>query len=295
MSGLPIISADQRLAERRGVKGVIFGKSGIGKTSLLWTLPEENTLFLDLEAGDLAIEGWKGDTLRPRTWQECRDLAVFIGGPNPALREDQVYSQAHFDAVCERYGDPKALDKYETVFVDSITVAGRLCFQWCKGQPQAFSERTGKPDTRGAYGLHGQEMIGWLTHLQHTRGKNIWFVGILDERLDDFNRKVFVPQIEGSKTGLELPGIVDQVVTMAEIKADDGSAFRAFVNHTINPYGYPAKDRSGRLDLLEEPHLGRLMAKIKGPGKPARERLVFGTAAPATTSQPPTDKQGDGQ
>lgn len=295
MSGLPIISADQRLAERRGVKGVIFGKSGIGKTSLLWTLPEENTLFLDLEAGDLAIEGWKGDTLRPRTWQECRDLAVFIGGPNPALREDQVYSQAHFDAVCERYGDPKALDKYETVFVDSITVAGRLCFQWCKGQPQAFSERTGKPDTRGAYGLHGQEMIGWLTHLQHTRGKNIWFVGILDERLDDFNRKVFVPQIEGSKTGLELPGIVDQVVTMAEIKADDGSAFRAFVNHTINPYGYPAKDRSGRLDLLEEPHLGRLMAKIKGPGKPARERLVFGTATPATTPQSPTDKQGDGQ
>lgn len=295
MSGLPIISADQRLAERRGVKGVIFGKSGIGKTSLLWTLPEENTLFLDLEAGDLAIEGWKGDTLRPRTWQECRDLAVFIGGPNPALREDQVYSQAHFDAVCGRYGDPKALDKYETVFVDSITVAGRLCFQWCKGQPQAFSERTGKPDTRGAYGLHGQEMIGWLTHLQHTRGKNIWFVGILDERLDDFNRKVFVPQIEGSKTGLELPGIVDQVVTMAEIKADDGSAFRAFVNHTINPYGYPAKDRSGRLDLLEEPHLGRLMAKIKGPGKPARERLVFGTATPATTPQSPTDKQGDGQ
>ena len=38
MMALPIISADQRLAEQRGVKGVIFGKSGIGKTSLLWTL-----------------------------------------------------------------------------------------------------------------------------------------------------------------------------------------------------------------------------------------------------------------
>jgi len=56
---------------------------------------------------------------------------------------------------------------------------------------------------RGAYGLHGREMIGWLTHLQHTRGKNVWFVGILDEKLDDFNRKVFVPQIDGSKTGLD--------------------------------------------------------------------------------------------
>jgi hypothetical protein len=199
---LPIISADERLAEKRGIKGCIFGKSGIGKTSLLWTLQPEKTLFFDLEAGDLAIEGWAGDTVRPRTWQECRDFAVFIGGPNPALREDQPYSQAHFDAVKERFGDPAAVAKYDTVFVDSITVAGRLCFQWCKGQPQAFSDKTGKPDTRGAYGLHGQEMIGWLTHLQHARGKNIWFVGILDEKLDDFNRRFFQPQIEGSKTGL---------------------------------------------------------------------------------------------
>ncbi len=58
MSGLPIISADQRLAETRGIKGCIFGVSGIGKTSLLWFLDPQSTLFFDLEAGDLAIEGW---------------------------------------------------------------------------------------------------------------------------------------------------------------------------------------------------------------------------------------------
>jgi len=53
---LPITTADQRLAEPRGIKGCIFGKSGIGKTSLLWTLDPARTLFIDLEAGDLAIE-----------------------------------------------------------------------------------------------------------------------------------------------------------------------------------------------------------------------------------------------
>jgi len=281
---LPIISADQRLAEKRGIKGCIFGKSGIGKTSLLWTLEATSTLFFDLEAGDLAIEGWSGDSIRPKTWQECRDFAVFIGGPNPALREDQVYSQSHYDAVCERFGDPTSLDRYETIFIDSITVAGRLCFQWCKGQPQAFSERSGKPDMRGAYGLHGQEMIAWLTHLQHTRNKNIWFVGILDERLDDFNRRVFSPQIDGSKTGLELPGIVDQVIAMAELKDEEGTPYRAFINHTLNQWGYPAKDRSGRLNLLEEPHLGRLMTKIKRPASPAHERLQFTQPLPTTES-----------
>jgi len=280
---LPIISADQRLAEPRGIKGTIFGKSGIGKTSLLWTLDPATTLFIDLEAGDLAIEGWSGDSVRPRTWAECRDFAVFIGGPNPALRDDQVYSEAHFAAVCERFGDPAALDRYHTVFIDSITVAGRLCFQWCKGQPEAFSEKTGKPDVRGAYGLHGREMIAWLTHLQHTRAKNVWFVGILDEKLDDFNRRIFQPQIDGSKTGLELPGIVDEVLTMAEIKDESGVPYRAFVCQTINPWNFPAKDRSGRLDLIEEPHLSRLMAKIRGPVKPASERLAYRSPPPAAT------------
>ena len=272
---LPIISADERLAEPRGIKGCIFGKSGIGKTSLLWTLEPAATLFMDLEAGDLAIEGWPGDTIRPRTWQECRDFAAFIGGPNPALRDDQPYSAAHYAAVCDRFGDPAVLDRYETIFIDSITVAGRLCFQWCKGQPEAVSEKSGKPDIRGAYGLHGREMIAWLTHLQHTRARNVWFVGILDEKLDDFNRKVFVPQIDGAKTGLELPGVVDEVLTMAEVKDEDGAAYRAFVCLTLNPWGYPAKDRSGRLQLLEEPHLGRLMVKVRGPAPPPAERLSF--------------------
>jgi len=272
---LPIITADQRLAETRGIKGVIFGPSGIGKTSLLWTLKNATTLFFDLEAGDLAIEGLGVDVIRPRTWAECRDFAVFIGGPNPALRGDQPYSQAHYDSVCAKFGDPAVLEKYDTVFIDSITVAGRLCFGWCKGQPEAHSEKTGKPDVRGAYGLHGREMIAWLTHLQHTRAKNVWFVGILDQKLDDFNRPVFQPQIDGSKTGLELPGIVDQVITMAELKAEDGTPQRGFVCQTLNPWGYPAKDRSGRLEMLEAPHLGRLMEKIRGPLAAEERRLTY--------------------
>ena len=286
---LRIVTADQRLAEPRGIKAAIFGKAGIGKTTLLMTLLATTTLFYDLEAGDLAVEGWQGDSMRPRTWEECQDLACFIGGPNPALRADQAYSAAHHAAVCERFGDPAQLDRYETIFVDSITVAGRLCLQWCRGQPEAFSEKTGKPDLRGAYGLHGREMIGWLTHLQHTRGKNVIFVGVLDEKFDDFNRRIYTPQIDGSKTGLELPGIVDEVLTLAEIKDQAGKPFRGLVCQTLNPWGFPAKDRSGRLDLVEEPHLGRLFEKIRSPARPPDERLVFGRSAHAAL--PPTDAQ----
>jgi hypothetical protein len=209
---------------------------------------------------------------------------VFIGGPNPALRDDQPYSPAHFAAVCEvrRSG---ALDRYETVFIDSITVAGRLCFQWCKGQPEAFSEKTGKPDIRGAYGLHGREMIAWLTHLQHTRAKNVWFVGILDEKLDDFNRRIFQPQIDGSKTGLELPGIVDEVLTMAEIKDDGGDALpRLRLPHDqplgLSRQGPQRPSRPGRGAASRPPD-----GKIRGPGSPPPSAPAFTPPADAA----PTD------
>ena len=291
---LPIILADQRLAERRGIKAVIFGKSGIGKTSLLWTLLPQETLFFDLEAGDLAMEGWTGDTIRPRTWEECRDFAVFIGGPNPAIPDSRPYGKSHYAEACKKFGDPRVLDKYATVFVDSITVAGRLCFQWAKEQPEAFSEKTGKPDIRGAYGLHGREMLGWITHLQHTRVKNVFFVGILDAKLDDFNKPVYVPQIDGAKTGLELPGIVDEVLTMTEVAETRGKDIilhRVFVCQTLNPQGFPAKDRSGRLDLYEEAHLGRLIAKIGEPGRSPLDRLVFSRPPLKLASTEPQSNQ----
>ena len=58
--------------------------------------------------------------------------------------------------------------------------------------------------------MHGREMMSWLTHIQHIRSKERIFVGILDEITDDYGRKQYLLQIEGSKTGRELPGIVDE-------------------------------------------------------------------------------------
>ena len=116
------------------------------------------------------------------------------------------------------------------------------------------------------------------------------FVGILDEKLDDFNRKVFVPQIDGSKTGLELPGIVDEVLTLTSLPDDKGVPQRVFVCHTQNSWGYPAKDRSGRLDLLEPPHLGRLIEKIRQPLPiDARPLVTDEPRIPAPAATPQSD------
>ncbi len=272
---LPIISAEERLKERHSAKVALVGPAGVGKTSQLRTLPSDTTLFVDLEAGDLSVRDWPGDTVRPRTWPEFRDLVVFLAGPMPTASADQAFSQAHFEHVCTKFGDPAQLAKYDTYFVDSLTVLSRLCFAWCKTQPQAFSEKTGKPDNRGAYGQLGQEMITVLTHLQHVRDKHVIYVAILEEKTDDFNRRFYQLQLEGSKTALELPGVLDEVVTLAILKADDGTNYRGFVTRADNPFGFPSKDRSGRLDAIEEPHLGKLIAKCLGhkqdPVAPAQQ------------------------
>lgn len=279
---LKIITADERLAQPKGVKALIVGPAGVGKTSLLRTLDPETTLFVDLEAGDLSVQDVPADSLRPQTWEECRDLACFLAGPNPALPDTACYSRAHYDAVAETFGGPEALDKYETYFIDSITVAGRLCFRWSEQQPESFNDR-GKKDVRGTYGLHAREMIAWLTHLQHARGKNVIFVGILERITDEFNRSDWQLQIEGGKTGRELPGIVDQIATLQLIDFGDGNPVRALVSTSPNAWGYPAKDRAGRLEQVEEPHLGKWLAKLgaKGPRKPLSHSIPDNTQTAA--------------
>ena len=121
--------------------------------------------------------------------------------------------------------------------------------------------------------LMAREVIGLLKHLQHAQGKTVIFVGILVKVTDEFNRTTWQPQLEGGKAGRELPGIVDQVISMSLFAAEDDSwrhdperaDIRRLVCRAGNPFGLPAKDRSGRLDVTEAPDLGALLAKINSP------------------------------
>jgi hypothetical protein len=149
------------------------------------------------------------------------------------------------------------------IFVDSISAISRLSFRWAEQQPEAFSERSGKKDIRSAYGLHAREMLLWLNHLQHARAKHVIFVGVLERVADEFNKTEWQLQAEGSKTSRELPAIVDQIITMQFVDYGDGKPpTRGFVCTSPNPWSYPAKDRSGRLDRIEPPDLGKLLSKL---------------------------------
>lgn len=283
---LKFITASERLAEQNLKTTIaITGPFGIGKTTLALQIPQEATLFLDIEAGMKAVEAdFMGVHIPIRTWQDFQDIAVLVGGPDPAASSDMVLSQAHYDYAMKQYGGFVDMNKFQYLFIDSISDATQLCGKWAEQQPEARN-KYGVPDTRGRYGLVGRESVSVLKHLQRAPAKSIIYVGKLEQQEDETTKKTeWRFKTEGGMARKEIPFIVDTVVTYDLFDFIDATGqwlhnpgrgeHRCFVCRTPNPWGLPAKNRSRALEMIEEPHLGKLIDKINEPSRITRASLA---------------------
>jgi hypothetical protein len=265
---LRVIRATERLAEtERKVSIAIFGPYGIGKTSLVKTLDADSVLFLDCEAGMLPVRDWPGRSVSIRDYGDAMDLICLVGGVDPAASAAEPFSAAHYAHVTSVYRDID-LSGVNTLFVDSVSEMSRLCLIWAQNQPASLSERTGRLDLRSSYGLLAKEMARALRHLQHAPARTVIFIGGLQGVPDTPGR--WEPQLEGAKVGRELPFITDEVITFDLFDwsketdwqhAPGSGAHRAFCCRP-NPWRLPAKDRSGKLEMIEQPDLDALIQKI---------------------------------
>lgn len=245
---LAIISADQRM-QSATVKGMIWGQAGVGKTSLLKTLDPATTLGLDFEGGLLSVQrddergpAWRGDSIKVENWPEAMAILKSFQAKAPFLA------------------------KYRTVFVDSISVATKQCFDWAMTQPEAWSEKKQKHDTLGAYGLLGLKAVEWCQGWKHLEGVNVWLIGGLERKEVD-GVKDWMPLTTGAKLANALPYIMDYNLVMARFKHADGNIYAGlFTDPIANPEyaSVPVKSRVGGLKAIEYPHLGKLMAKALG-------------------------------
>lgn len=261
---LAIITADQRLAEAT-VKGQIYGPPGVGKTTLLKTLDNATTLCVSAEGGLLSVQRddefgsrFTGDTIEPANWLEIDAITNGFCGPK----------DTPFASGAQR---PGPLQKYRTVFIDSISVISKWCLEWAQTQPEAFSEkkldRNGNPapNLLGAYGLLGRTMEQWAWRWKNMPGVNVWLVGGLERKENDVGGKDWLPLLAGAKLQSALPYIMDYIIVMARIRAQDGTVFTGFVTDPRSEYGtVPVKVRGGGFDPIERPHLGAFMAKALG-------------------------------
>jgi len=244
---LAIITADQRMRSAT-VKGMVLGKAGVGKTTLIKSLDPATTLCLDVEGGMLSVQrddrfgpAWRGDSIKIESWPEAKAVLEAFKAKHPAFT------------------------KYHSVFIDSISIASRMCFDWCKEQPEAFNKK-GEKNNLGAYGLLGLEMPDWCWGWKHLDGVNVWLVGGLEQK-EVLGVKEWVPLTTGSKLASELPFIMDCCLVMDRFKAADGNYYVGLFTDALKNPEYasvPVKTRIDGLDQIEPPHLGKLMAKAIG-------------------------------
>jgi phage nucleotide-binding protein len=212
------------LADR--VKMVVYGAPGVGKTTLIATLP--SPIILSAEAGLLSIAG--------------ADLPYIEIADIGSLEEAHAWLMGSKEA-----------QQFESVALDSISEIAEICLA---------DEMTKTKDGRKAYGEMGIKMNTMLRKFRDLP-VHVYMSAKMERVQDESGRMLYGPMMPGGKLANQLPYLFDEIFAYRITTAADGTVTRWL--QTQPDESWTAKDRSrGALDVGEWPNLGDIIEKIKG-------------------------------
>ncbi len=209
-----------------GVKLLVYGQAGVGKTTLIKTLPDP--IILSAEGGLLSIR----DADLP--YIEIADLDT--------LREAYAWLAGSDEAKA-----------YQSVALDSISEIAEVVLS---------AEKRATKDLRQAYGAMQEQVADIIRAFRDLPGRHVYMSAKLEKTQDELGRVLYSPSMPGNKTGQALPYFFDEVLALRVEKDAEGVIQRALMCDSDGLW--LAKDRSGKLDMWEAPDLGAIIAKIQG-------------------------------
>ena len=212
-------------ARLHGVKMCAHGRGGVGKTTMIKTLPKP--VIISAESGILSLAGVTIPTL-------------VISGI------DDMEEAYNFVAFSEH------AKGFASVALDSISELAEVCLG---------KEKANTKDGRRAYGEMADKMGILIRKWRDLPGWHVYFSakqGRMEDEVTGVSR--YGPEMPGKKLTNAMPYFFDELFSMEIGRTAEGEEFRFL--RTQTDLQYEAKDRSGALNQFEEPHLGKIIEKI---------------------------------
>lgn len=208
-----------------GVKLLVYGQAGSGKTSLIPTLP--TPIVLSAEGGLLSIQDANLPYIEISTMDDLKEAYEWMGTPEGM--------------------------KFESIALDSISEIAEVCLN---------AEKKIAKDPRQAYGAMQEQMSDIIRAFRDLPGRHVYMSAKLEKSQDEMGRVLYAPSMPGNKVGQSLPYFFDEVLALRVEKDADGNTQRALMCDSDGLW--TAKDRSGKLAAWEAPNLSDIIAKIGG-------------------------------
>lgn len=229
------------VAMTNGVKMLVYGPAGMGKTMLCATLPAP--LLISAESGLLSLTP--------------ANITRVFGADNPAISYNittvQVQTVEDLSAVYSWLQTSQS-SAFQSICIDSISEIAEVVLNNAKRQVK---------DPRQAYGEMIEKMETLIRGFRDLPGRNVYISAKMEPTKDELSGVIkYGPSMPGNKLGPKIPYFFDEVFRLGVSKTPEGKEFRFL--QTQPDLQYEAKDRSGALDPVEYPHLGHIIRKITG-------------------------------